>query len=149
MVWWDPFEDFEREIERMRRRLFRDLYEPQEAVRRLPFKGMERVREPICDVWEDEKDVFLTLEIPGVKKENIKIRLTEDEFEVTADTKTGIKEEGEGIKRAESRYFSFYKKMKLPTKVIPEKAKATFENGVLEIKIPKKEERKGFEVKIN
>lgn len=147
MVWDDLFEDLFRDLERMRRRMLKGFSEPEYLGR--GFKPVERWREPISDVWETEKEVVIALEIPGVKKENLDLNVTEEEVEVRGKLKSEIEKERESSYFSESRYLGFYKKISLPAKVKPEKAKATFENGVLEIRIPKKEEQKGFKVTIS
>ncbi len=108
-------------------------------VRRLAGKPkISEEREPLVDVLEDDDYVTIVAELPGVDKEKIKIRATEDKVIIRASN-------------AERKY---YKEVELPVKVKPETAKATYRNGVLEIKLekkekkPKKEEEEGVEVKV-
>jgi len=104
-------------------------------VRRIagrPSIGEER--EPLVDVFEDEKTVTVIAELPGVNKEDIKVKATEDTLIINAQT---------GDRK-------YYKEIDLPAKVKPETAKANYKNGVLEVKLEKveKTEEKGFEIKI-
>ncbi|MMZ61831.1 Hsp20/alpha crystallin family protein [compost metagenome] len=76
----------------------------------------------------------MVAELPGVDKDKIKVRTTED--------KVIIKAEGEK---------KYYKEVELPAKVDPKSAKASYRNGVLEVKLKRlapKEESEGFEVKV-
>jgi HSP20 family protein len=101
----------------------------------------ERCREPFTDLQETEKEVIITMEVPGVEKQDIKIDITEDRIEISAERKDESKEEGEGYLRRERRYGRFYKALTLPAAVDHSKVKATYKNGVLEILLPKIEKK--------
>lgn len=91
--------------------------------------------EPLVDVIEHEDEIWIVAEVPGVGKENIKVRATEDKVIIKAEN---------GKK--------YYKVVDLPAKVDPNTAKASYRNGVLEIKIKKKERKEreeGVEVKLD
>jgi len=133
----DPFEEMRRirkEIDRMFNEYFS---EPRFAEE---FK--EAWREPLCDFKDTEDALLLSIEIPGVNKENIEIKATENEIEVKAEAKKLIHEEKEGFYKRERSYKGFYRKMTLPCKIIPEQVQADYKDGVLEIKLPKKEKEK-------
>jgi HSP20 family protein len=92
-------------------------------------------REPLTDVIECEEEISITLEIPGVEKEDIELTVEEDKVAINVDTSS-------------RRYF---KEIPLKVKVNPKTSKATYKNGVLDIilkKIPQKE-KKGKKVKID
>lgn len=76
-------------------------------------------KEPIVDIFEEDGEVVVVAELPGVRKEDIKLNASGDSLEIRASG-------------------SFYKVIKLPSRVDPERAKATFNNGVLEVRLPKK-----------
>ena len=104
---------------------------PKETSPREPDslpEGISETREPLIDLVETENEVIIVAETPGIEKDEIKIDSTENELEIKAGDK-------------------FYKKIKLPSVTIPEEAKASYKNGILEIKIPKKE-KKGTGIKI-
>lgn len=103
---------------------------------RLPFRGSEgdelpetsvMAREPITDVIETGDEVWITAEVPGVRKEDIDIELGEDSLTIRVDT-------------PERKY---YKEVTLPCKVKTTGTKATYKNGVLDIKLKKLEAKKG------
>ena len=161
MVWrrdryWDPF-DIMREIQEEIDAIFRDvmrgprLWSTREPGERYEFTS-ETWREPFVDIFDRGDRFVITAELPGVRKEDIKLRVTEDTVYIEAQIKREKELEEEGAIRIE-RYYSGYRRViRLPEEVIPEKAKARYNNGVLEIEIPKKKptrtEKGGFEVKI-
>ena len=161
MVWrrdryWDPF-DIMREIQEEIDAIFRDvmrgprLWSTREPSERYEFTS-ETWREPFVDIFDRGDRFVITVELPGVRKEDIKLRVTEDTVYLEAQIKREKELEEEGAIRIE-RYYSGYRRViRLPEEVIPEKAKARYNNGVLEIEIPKKKptrtEKEGFEVKI-
>ena len=91
-------------------------------------------REPLVDVIEEDKQIKVVAELPGVKKEDIDLRVDESTLTIRVDT-------------PERKYF---KEISLPTPVSESGAKATYNNGVLEVTLPKKETKalKGERVKI-
>jgi HSP20 family protein len=160
MVWrrdryWDPF-DLMREIQEEIDAIFRDALR---GPRLWSWREVERPeftsgtwREPFVDIFDRGDRFVITAELPGVRKEDIKLRVTEDRVYIEAQIKREKEFEEEGAIRVE-RYYSGYRRViELPEEVIPEKAKARYKNGVLEIEIPKKKptktEGEGFEVKI-
>jgi HSP20 family protein len=95
-------------------------------------RALSEEREPLVDVMEDEDKVVIIAEIPGVKKEEIDLK---------GDGKRlVIKVDGEQRK--------YYKELELPDNVEFDKTEATYNNGILEIKIPKTKEPKKQEKKI-
>ncbi len=109
-------------------------------------------KQPIADMWETDKDVLATIEIPGVQKEDININLEKDSLEIRVEKKDEFKEEDKkhGIYRLERRYGGYYRNMSLPENVDPNKIKATYANGVLELRMPKvKSHKNGRSIKVN
>jgi len=84
----------------------------------------------------------VSVEIPGVDKKDINLSVTDTNLEVKVDKKQETKIAKKGYIRAERSYKGFYKSIALPTKILPEKTKATYRNGVLEVIIPKAEKKK-------
>jgi len=108
-------------------------------------------RMPLVDIKDTGKELVLEAEMPGIPKENIDIKVTEDSIEICGEVKTVEKEEEEGYYRHERSYSRCFRQMPLPTEVIPEKADATLKEGILHIKIPKKQptsKEKGHSIKI-
>ncbi|MBP1912700.1 Hsp20/alpha crystallin family protein [Thermococcus stetteri] len=160
MVWrrdryWDPF-DIMREIQEEIDAIFRDfmrgprLWSYREPGGRIEVS--ETWREPFADIFDRGDRFVITVELPGVRKEDIKLRVTEDTVYIEAQVRREKELEQEGAIRIERYYTGYRRVIRLPEEVIPEKAKARYNNGVLEIELPKKKptkpEKEGFEVKI-
>ncbi len=141
--WWDPFEELRRMQERMSR-IFNEL-EPLFGERRalpaergwiMPYEEPYTL-EPFADVRETEKEVIVTVDVPGVDKKDINIEVRGDILEISAEKKLEEVEERRGYIRRERAYNRFYKSMRLPAEVDETKAEASLNNGVLEIRLPK------------
>ncbi len=138
------------EIRKMQREMDRLFSEIWGSDRFLALPGPKRerglmpyvAREPLADVRETDKEVITNLDIPGVNKKDIQLNITEDYLEVKVEQKHETKEEKEGYVRMERGYRSYYRNLPFPTRVIPGKAEAKYENGVLEVKAPKEQETK-------
>ena len=103
---------------------------------------------PPTDITETENEIVVTTDIPGVSREDIDLRISEDALEISAQVKREEKEEDRGYLRQERSYKRFYRRLPMPVTVKPEEAKATCNNGVLEIRIPKMEPKKKVSIKI-
>lgn len=105
-------------------------------------------REPSVDVVETDKEVIATADMPGIEKQDIKINLTENRLEISAETKREEKREERGYIYRERSRGAYYRAISLPTSIDTENSKATYRNGILEIRMPKMEvkERKTLTV---
>jgi HSP20 family protein len=101
-----------------------------------------QVKQPFIDILEGDKELIATVEIPGLEKEDISITLTSDRLEISAETKKEEKKEEEGYIYRERHSGKYYRAVSLPSTIDPDNAKASFKNGVLEIKMPKSEIKK-------
>lgn len=102
-------------------------------VRGKPLIAEER--EPLVDVLESENEITVVAEMPGVDKDKIDVKVVEDGKTL--------------IINASNEKKKYYKEVDLPAKVDPESAKATYKNGVLEVKLRKLgKEEKGIKIKI-
>jgi HSP20 family protein len=102
------------------------------------------------DVYETDKDLIMEMQVPGYKKEDIKISFHDDYLKVEGKAEEEKEEKEKNYWRKEIRKGSFVRVVPLPRKVDPKKAKAGFKDGVLKISLPKIEEVKetGEEIKI-
>lgn len=105
-------------------------------------------RKPFIDVFETDKEVVATAEMPGLEKKDININLTEDKLEISAETKREEERQDKGYTYRERRGESYYRSVYLPSNVYPDNTKATYNNGILEIKMPKIDIKKKTELKI-
>ena len=90
-----------------------------QASRRGP--RIREEREPLVDVMEEDKDVVIVAELPGVEKNDIKLHAAEDHLTIYVDT-------------PERKY---HKELTLPARVDPQPARASYKNGVLEVRLKK------------
>ncbi len=147
--WFDPFEELRRLQERMYR-IFKEIEPSFMEQKMLPATGGELATvEPFVDVIDKGDKVVVAADIPGVKKEDLSVNISGDRLEVSAERKKEAEEKKEGYIRRERTYTSYYRAIPLPTEVDADKADATFENGVLEITMPKVQvpEKKKIEIK--
>lgn len=134
-----PFEEMESWMNEMFRKPF-SLFHPS-WLPRLKFPAMEEFS-PSVDIFEDKDDVVVKAEIPGIKKDDLDVKLEEDTITISGEKKTEEKVEKKDYYRLERSYGSFCRSFRLPTEVQTDKAKATFKDGVLEVRVPKTEEAK-------
>jgi HSP20 family protein len=141
----DQWDDFRR-FEEMMNRMFEE-FSGRPSRRLLPSGERGEIvpaerRQPFIDVIETDKEVIATAEMPGLEKQDIKINLTEDRLEISAETEHEEKKEEKGYVYRERRSGSYYRAISLPSPVDPDNSKASYKNGVLEIKMPKTEIKK-------
>ena len=149
---WRPFGSMERWDP------FRGIGEIQSEVNRLfdSWSGRgntvgERMWLPAVDVHETKDDFVLTLDIPGVSQKDVHISITGDLLTVKGERRfeRESEEAGHTYHRVERLYGKFERSVQLPTMVQTDKVKASYHDGVLTVKLPKAEEVKPREVKID
>lgn len=131
----DPFE----ELRRMQERMSRLLEEIPEAFGPSLPASPEKTQMPYVDVIDRKADIVVTADLPGVDKKDIRISVSGDVLEISAERKAEKEETGRGYLRHERSYNRFYRSIRLPAPVEKNKAKALFNNGVLEITLPRAE----------
>ena len=103
---------------------------------------------PPVDVYEDAHQVVLKLEVPGIKQEDLDVRLENQTLTVKGERKFEKDEKEENFHRIERRYGTFTRTFTLPQTVDTTAPKAGYEHGVLTIALPKKEAAKPRQVKV-
>lgn len=97
--------------------------------------------EPLSEVYENNNEIIIRIDMPFVEdKSDITINLTEDSISIEARVKKIIHYEKWGTFQREVKFCRYIKRMTLPSKIDPETARARFKNGILEIKLSKKEQ---------
>jgi HSP20 family protein len=125
---WRPF----RELEEWERR-FDDLF--GRPLWRLPVE--ERGWMPAVDVFEKEDRFVVKAELPGMKEEDIDVSVVGDTLSIRGEKKTETEIKEEDYYRCERSYGSFYRSIPLPSNVDANKIEASFDDGVLEVALPK------------
>ena len=100
------------------------------------------------DIYEEKDNIIVKSELPGISKDDIEIHLTENTLTLTGEKRKEEKIEKKDYYRLERTSGSFKRSVALPAEVQTGKAKASFKDGVLEVKIPKTEAAKKKEHKI-
>ncbi|MGQ9543910.1 MAG: Hsp20/alpha crystallin family protein [Candidatus Bathyarchaeia archaeon] len=129
-------------------RMFNDLRKGLESVlwpirAGWPRLGLPRfelpdVREPCIDLVDAGREYRVCAEVPGIPKEKIDVTVTPRGVEISGEAKTELREEEGGYLHQERGYSRIYRSLSFPEEVLPDKAEAALNNGILEIKIPKK-----------
>src|SRR5258706_5645676 len=130
---YDPFREFATLQDRMNR-LFRDPRGPEGQDESLTTTAFA----PPVDVYEDEHNITLKIEVPGIDERDIDVRIEGNTLTVSGERKFENEEKEENFRRIERHYGSFSRSFTLPSTVDTEKVEASYENGVLKIKLAKK-----------
>ncbi len=139
----------------MRYRPMNDLFSFQNDVNRL-FEELGRrgasnaptLWSPPVDLRENETEFSLIAELPGLKKEDIKISFNDNMLILRGEKKAETREENENWHHVERTYGSFERTVQLTAPVAIDKVTARFEDGVLTVVLPKSEEAKPREIGI-
>ncbi|MEO0138971.1 MAG: Hsp20/alpha crystallin family protein [candidate division WOR-3 bacterium] len=140
IVRWDPF----KELENLRREMER-LFDAFISERRL---DREFAWAPAIEVKELPDKYILKVDVPGVKKEDLKLEVSDNVLTISGERKEEKEEREAQYYRREILYGSFQRSIQLPSNVEPDKISAKLENGVLTIEIPKTEKAKAKEIPI-
>lgn len=138
---YDPFRGFERMARRMN-----ELYKT--LAPEFNFEGS--TFKPRVDIFEDDKNVYVQAELSGIKKEDIKVTVNDDNvLTISGEKKYEKKSETEATLRTERSYGQFMRSFILPDNLDKNTITAKFENGVLNLSIPKIEPPAPKEIEIN
>lgn len=91
---------------------------------------------PEIDVFEKDNRLVTKIDLPGMKKEDVKVEVTDGQLTISGERKREAEEKGEELYRHEREYGSFYRRVPLPEGAKIEDVKATFTDGVLEVSVP-------------
>jgi HSP20 family protein len=149
---WQPTREFSTLQDRINR-LFHDSFSRDSFARDSFNGGQEALATssfaPAVDVYEDEHDIVLKLEVPGIDEKDLDIRVENNTLTVHGERKLEKDEKEENYRRVERQYGSFTRSFTLPTTVETENVSANYDKGVLKIKLAKKAEVKPKQIKVN
>src|ERR1043166_8189558 len=137
---------------------YRELNTLQERMNRLFHESFNEGRDesltsssfaPAVDVYEDEHNVSLKIEVPGIDEKDIDVRIENNTLTVHGERKFEKEKKEENYRRIERQYGSFTRTFTLPNTVDTESVSATYEKGVLKVKLAKKAEAKPKQIKVN
>jgi len=126
-------------------RLLRESYSPEGPEEALTTTSFA----PPVDIYEDEHNITLKLEVPGIDEKDIDVRIDNNTLTVHGERKIEKEEKEENFRRVERRYGSFTRSFTLPSSVDPAQVSADYNRGVLKIKLAKKAEAKPKQIKVN
>jgi HSP20 family protein len=124
-------------------RLFRDSYgDRDEALATSTFA-------PAVDVYEDEHNITLNIEVPGIEEKDIDVRVENNTLTVHGERKFEKEQKEENFRRVERQYGSFTRSFTLPNTVDTDSIQANYDKGLLKIQLAKKAEAKPKQIKVN
>ena len=135
---------------------FRELRNLQDEMTRLFIGTAPRGREemaggswiPSVDIYEDQDKLILEADLPGLNREDFEISVENNVITLKGERKFEKKVEGDNYHRVERSYGGFTRSFTLPQSVTAEGATADFENGILRVSLPKREETKARKIEI-
>jgi HSP20 family protein len=147
LVHWEPVRELST-IQNEMNRLFNSFFEPYPTT---GGNGQSTQRRwvPPMDLVETENEFVLRADLPGVAEGDVSIELENDVLTVAGKREAEHESRGEGFYRVERASGTFSRSLTLPEGINAEAIKASFERGVLEVRIPKPEQRKPRKVAIS
>ena len=126
-------------------RIFRESFSPEHPDEALTTSNFA----PPVDVYEDEHNITLKIEVPGIDEKDINVSIENNTLTVHGERRFEKDEKEENFHRVERMYGSFTRSFSLPNTVDPEQVSAHYEKGVLKIRLAKKAEAKPKLIKVN
>jgi len=139
---WDPFRDLAQLQDRVNR-----IFQESAAGREEGLTTTSFV--PPVDIYENEQNIVLKLEVPGVEQKDLDIRIENNTITIRGERKFEKETKEENYHRVERRYGSFQRSFGLPNTVNPENVTAGYDNGILTVTLGKRAEAKPKQIKVN
>ena len=143
IVRWEPFRELAT-IQNEMNRLFNTAFDAPPGGN----GGTARRWVPAMDLVETDDHFVLRADLPGLSQDDVNIEVEDRVLTVSGERRAEHESKSEGYHRVERAFGSFSRSLTLPKGVDPEAVTASFENGVLEVRIPKPEERKPRRIEI-
>jgi HSP20 family protein len=141
LVRWDPIRELD-SLQNDMNRLFDRFFEGRAA------NGTARRWIPAMDLVETDDHLVLRGDLPGMTEDDVNIEIKDNVLTVSGERKAEREDKREGYHRVERAFGSFSRSLSLPAGVDADKVEANFDNGVLEVRIPKPAEAKPTRVEI-
>ena len=142
LVKWSPYTDIEKTFDEFFRRPYsmKPFWDDRNGDV-FPWK-------PAVNVHEDKEKLAIEVQLPGIEKKDVTLSVNDRTLEIRGERKADTKKDEEGYHVREFRYGAFSRTFTLPSYVVPEQLKATYEQGVLTITVPKHEKAKPRTIEI-
>ncbi len=143
IVRWEPFRELS-SLQTEMNRLFNAAFDA-------PSGGNNVARRwtPAMDLLETDDAFVIRADLPGLSESDVSVELEDNVLTVSGERKIEHEDKREGFYRVERAYGSFSRSLTLPKGVDPEAVNATFDRGVLEVRVPKPEQRKPRKIDIS
>ncbi len=144
MRWVDPFKELSAMHDRMNQ-LFDETFLQARASDAAPAAAMWA---PAVDIYEAGDDIVVKAEVPGIERDDVAVEVKDGILTLRGERKFEREEKKEDYHRIERSYGTFVRSFALPSSVDPDKVRATLRDGVLEVKLSKKDEAKPRKVRV-
>lgn len=141
LIRWNPFQDLV-SIQDEMNRMFDSYFS------RKPGGGEMMIWNPVVDISETEEEITVAAEVPGIKKEDIKITIQDNVLTLSGEKNEEKEEKNKQYHRVERSFGSFQRSFSLPSSVSADKIKAKYKDGILVVVLPKSEESKPKEIQV-
>jgi len=141
LVRWEPMRELST-LQSEMNRLFSGFFDEQGQG-----NGSRRWA-PAIDVFEREDAIVLKADLPGLDEDDVRIEVNDNVLAIAGERRSEAQEEKSGYYRVERSYGAFARSIVLPEGVDPEKIEADFDRGVLEVTVPKPEQRQPRRISI-
>lgn len=133
----DPFIDVDRIFDYIEEITRRSLDITRSLVDRFYSREYDMFKEPLLDIIDEGDRYIIEIDLPGVSREDIKIRVANEHLDIVAKRKLERREEDEGFIKMERSFLGYARRIALPPDADTKNIKAKYQNGVLTIIIPK------------
>lgn len=141
---WQPFRNVS-DLQMEMNRLFDSVFGQPGTM-----TAGERTWAPLCDLWETKDDVVIAFELPGISEKDVNVSITGDLLTVRGERRWQQDvQKDESYHRVERVYGKFERSVQLSIPVQADKVKASYRDGVLTVRLPKADEVKPREIKID
>lgn len=132
IVKFDPWRSIERAENEMRHFFddFKNGFNPSSSFDLSPYN-------PRIDTAEDDNNIYITAELPGMAKDNVKVTLVENVLTIQGKKERKTEETKKNFHRVERSFGEFIRRIELPPGAFKDNVTANFDNGVLEVTVPK------------
>ena len=127
---WTSWTDIDRSIENLRRDM-------EKTFSSFPSTHLPKMSQTSCDVIDEGNQFRVKMDVPGIKKDEVKLNVTDNSLEVSAEHKEESEEKKKNYLRKERSQVSYYRSLPLSEKIISGKVMAKLADGVLDITMPK------------
>ena len=144
LVRWEPMRELNT-LQTEMNRLFNTFFDEGNGQGR----GASRRWAPAVDLFEREDSLVLKADLPGLSEDDVQIEVRDNVLTISGERRADFEDKQNGYYRVERAFGSFSRSLTLPEGVDADKIDASFDNGVLEVTIPKPEERKPRRIEIS